>query len=751
MRALACAAGLIAILPTLVARAEDTCVFAGDTEACVPLRGEPGYQAQDRAVDPVILTGAQFPSLSAGQDPTFHEPGAPGEVQGSLPEQLRSECRRPGQNEWDPSDDGDHNCTQSSRLPRNPLVGAPVDRLLGYAWNATTSTFEQIPFQVDERFTRYLSNNASGFAFYSWADRHNSFAFDREGFRWTSNEPGDVCQPRPRAEADGSRPGTTPDPVVGLDDDDELVFMAADAGAQAPPMTPLPEGIASAFEIAVVDPSAPASIQIADPSVPESVTFAYVMLAEADGPDAAYTAENSPYVRYQRDTGPNRLGADLFVYSQSSYGDYGAAPVGPHCNAVTGLPVLNGSGGYVIKQRRPLDTAWVTTPRYAFRYDGRWLMTQVRIAQGDADVADFRGVDAGEIATTYGPDIIDRWKARAFQQDPSSETPCCGYEEEDTNWGGSSILFGEKAGPVRVIRESWGADSSTNNIRREVFYRDHFTWGDHLRVHVIPPLDGIYSQWDYNAGRVATYYNPTVPNGVAVDGQNDEVFGNLDDPCNDRYDGRGAELDQRYRELYEQAGLCGLPYHQSIDVSDPTMSGAQALQWEQVAGPYGSLVTRTIIKEHTPGGSAQSMLAVPYYRDDSCFDDGTGTDPGPRRRERSSEETLVYRTPDSPADIARRCWTPADGTPDEGFVAGVDARGLGDEFGDERYFQGSIGTSGVHILFLAESDNAAQTVPLTELVSEQRVVALRGNPGNVGERYARTVEYPLVSTVRSFA
>ena len=49
--------------------------------------------------------------------------------------------------------------------------------------------------------------------------------------------------------------------------------------------------------------------------------------------------------------------------------------------------------------------------------------------------------DAGD---TFGPDLVDRWKARAFQQDPSSETPCCGYEEEDTNWGGSSTLLGER-------------------------------------------------------------------------------------------------------------------------------------------------------------------------------------------------------------------------------------------------------------------------------------------------------------------
>ena len=86
--------------------------------------------------------------------------------------------------------------------------------------------------------------------------------------------------------------------------------------------------------------------------------------------------------------------------------------------------------------------------------------------------------------------------------------------------------MGVRAGPVRVIRATWGADSSTNNVRMEIFYRDEIREIDYLRVHVIPPFDGIYSQWDYNAGKVTRYFNPWVPDGVDVDGRNDEVFGN---------------------------------------------------------------------------------------------------------------------------------------------------------------------------------------------------------------------------------
>src|SRR3712207_2170387 len=159
--------------------------------------------------------------------------------------------------------------------------------------------------------------------------------------------------------------------------------------------------------------------------------------------------------------------------------------------------------------------------------------------------------DGGE---TYGADLVDRWKARAFQQDPSSKTPCCGYEEEDNNWGGSSTLLGEKVGPVRAIRETWGADSGTNVIRRETFYRDEMKQKTWLRVHVIPPLDGIYAQWDFNAGRVDTFFNSRRTDGVAIDGRNDEVLGgNFNDPCNPHYDdNERTALDGAYRSMYQE-------------------------------------------------------------------------------------------------------------------------------------------------------------------------------------------------------
>jgi hypothetical protein len=570
------------------------------------------------------------------------------------------------------------------------VQGVPVSKLLGYRWDEGAKSFVQIPFQVDEAFTRYLSNEASGFAIYSGQDQHTTYAFDREGFRYTQSDPSDPC----KALATGP---AMKDPVKGLDSNDEIAFMATDAGPQAPNWATVPPGIDGVKQIQVVDPQTAAR------------SFVYVMKTGANGPAPAFDGA-SGYVRYARDAN-----ADTFVFSQSSYSNYGNAAPGVYCTP-DGQVVRNDDGTPKTGRRRPFDTATISTDRYRFRYDGRWLMNDLRIKPDGAGA--------------YGPDLVDRWKARAFAQDPGSETPCCGYEEEDTNWGGSSTLLGEKSGPVRTIRETWGADSGTNVIRRETFYRDEMHQKTWLRVHVIPPLDGIYAQWDFNAGRMTKFFNSRNAAGVNVDGRNDEAFGNLDDPCNPRYDGNDTgQLDQTYRTLYAQFMGCQAPYHLSIDPSDPIFSQPSVmLDWGVTAGPYGSVVDRisSEVTDLTPGGAVQSMTAVPYYRDDSCFDDGTGSDPGPKLHLRSGDEpaTAADGTP-------RRCWHTADGDP----------------AASDHFYQGSIGTHGMHLLFLVDSDNARQTVPLTEIVADWRMVMLPGQQGaTAGEQYGRGFEKPLLTT-----
>jgi hypothetical protein len=665
-------------------------------------------QVADHSLDPVVLTGAQFPSISAGPEVLVRHPEAAGR-------DLMNDC--PYHDRWDPNDPGEHSCYRNPDLRITaPRTGVAVNSLRGWRWDG--SKFVQIPFQVDEKFTRYLSNNASGFAVYSGTDEHTDYAFDREGWRFTDSLPSDPCRAFPYKDGVSTDPGpvTTPDPIQGLDDNDEMAFMASDSGPQAPGNR-RPPGSKDVFQVALADP--------ADPSAP---TYVYISTVNGAGPKIAYTSANG-YVHSVPD--PNR---DLMVYSQSSYGGYGAAPKGPICDPATGYgqPILNADGSYKIAQRRELDTGWVKTPRYEFRYDGRWLMTQLHV-RGGPNTPEQPSTLAALDTVQYGADMVDRWKARAFAQDPSSKTPCCGYEEEDTNWGGSSILLGERAGPVRFIRATWGADSGTNVVREETFYRDSVDYASWLRVHVIPPADGIYTQWDYNAGRVDTYYNPNNPNGVAIDGHDDELIGNLDDPCQPRY-------QTAYGDLYRKIpGGCG-SYHLSMDLVDPTFSNPEGgLQWEEITGDAGTVVDRWRLNQVTPGGALQDLVATSYYRDNSCFDDGTGTNPGPKLHLRSGNEPATYTYPDG-TTVQRHCWTPADGIPSQTADS------------DGQFYQGSIGVNGLHLLFVAESDNAFLTKPLTEIDGAQRQVILPGRQPNVGETYGRnTVEEPLEAIVTDLA
>jgi hypothetical protein len=211
------------------------------------------------------------------------------------------------------------------------------------------------------------------------------------------------------------------------------------------------------------------------------------------------------------------------------------------------------------------------------------------------------------------------------------------------------------------------------------------------------------------------------------------VFGNLDDPCNDNYDHNDTgAFTQGYRQAYKmlaagEYSFCDpFPYHLSADLPDPTVSDANAsLSWSMVTGENGTIVDRTSasIEDLAPAGVAQSLLAVPYYRDDACFDDGTGSDPGRELYPRHPDQELA-----SGANGARTCWRGEPAVPG----------------GDTRFWQGSIATHGLHILFLADSDNARLTVPVSEIVAETRMVMLPGQrTGAVGEQYGRGFEKPL--------
>ena len=863
----------------------------------VATASSPGQPVQVDAFDtePVVLEGSDFPGWTSGPEVTGRPPQTPTDYevynsQGSLlsPAGLQSDCYQPNPqpdvNGQVDADHGDHNCFQGSDAPvRTVLKGVPAQSLLGYRWDASTGGFVQIPFQVDTMWQHYLTNNASGFAFYSGADEMLTYTFDYEPFLFTSNspfnsaDPTGVCLARPPA----GQSDTTPDPNQFLIDTDQLSFMARDAGAEAPASAPLPEGIVSANQVRLVDPST------------GTVRYAYVMESsmttyEADGTSVtaptvlpAYTASNSPYVHYdafdpftdtyQQYDGADAYGMaptpvpDMYAFSQSNYGDYGKAPVGPVCNlerppnslstAPSVVPVA-GQGftesgtswsldraSYV--QRRTLDIAEVQSPRYRFQYGdpspqttvdgqvtsaplaGRWIMDGLSVSPDDM------GLTTGD----YGSSLVDRFKGRAFQQSPGGDTPCCGYEDEQVNWNGSSITMGVKVGPVRDIRVTWGSDSGTNVTRTDVFYAYSIDHEYNLRVHPIPPLDGIYTQWNMAAGAVTTYYTPENPKGVPVTGINPVLYGDTEDfvgpsgvseSSNDKL-GREEKSLNGGKPLgvgNPSPSSCTAPapvsipavgspddcVYGNVNVGDATFSGpSPLLGWEEMTGPAGTTVDKWTVEQDSnpsPGGAQAVAEAQPYYVDDSCFDDGTGNSPGPQVDPRSkdpatwgfadmngepvavapapppanrylgtvSDDGITYVTDATAAEasaapgtastddsFARRCWDhQPDGTPynipdtatfDAAKPAQVPDPAPDPQFGpqgDVRYFEGDIGTHGLHLLFTSHTDNANLSTAVDEADSVDHQVVLPPDQRNVGDAYSSAATVPAVTAVTPF-
>ncbi len=425
--------------------------------------------------------------------------------------------------------------------------------------------FVEVPSQADERFWRFLSNPGGESGELSGFDTELGYVFDTEGFRRTEG----LCYAAFRA----GQPVTTADPVAGFDDDDELAFMARDAGARAPGGA-TPVAGRDAYEVAVTDP------------LTNQQVFAYVVSA----PGRAHSF-GAGYVSYTRDQY-----ADRYLAARSGEGiPDGTRCSGPDTGVDTGSgPVVESTGA-----RRPRDFATFASDRYSFHFGGRWKPDGLQVAGPDG---------------SYGVDLIDQWKGRAFQQ-ARKQAVSIGFIGEKA-WEESSVLLGERSGAIRAIRETWGAKSGTNITRVFTMYDRFLTDTINLRVHPIPP-DGVYSMWDHNQGAVSTYYSPMVPDGVPIDGVNDELVGNLD------------------------VGV-GTPAESHYDVADPTHQPYGAVeQWEEVAGRNGSVVYYT----HNPRPSAAVITS--YYRDDADFDDGSGEDPAVKQGAFGAHGLHIYATADT--------------------------------------------------------------------------------------------------------
>jgi len=554
--------------------------------------------------------------------------------------------------------DGDRSAHNGTIVvPPDVRTGVPVDQVAAYRWDSRRRRFVEVPVQVDERFPYFLANGSSDFGLYSGTDQELTYAWDVEAWNRTAG----TCS----AAHPAGVPTATPDPVQGLDDDDEVVVMASDAGPRAPAGAKGPKKTgAQRQEIALVDPLDPSALR-----------YVYLFLRPGG---SSFDATNG-YVKMQR-----QADADQWI-DRASFADDDPEKLG---TSNTGYgPNLDGTvcdpDGTVrsSNDRFPRDGHVVTTDAYRMVASGRWMLREMRVADPSGD-------------GTYGPDLIDRWKGRAFQQSPDSSVSLVGFEDEQVNWEANSTLLGWRAGPVRALREVWGADSGTNVTKLETYYRDAIAYRYRVRVHPIPP-DGLYTSWDYNRGVAARYYNDLRPEGVPIDGVNDDV-GNVDQlPTGDPA---------------------------FFDVPDPTFALPLAFgSWEQVSGrgDAGSLVYTF---ELTGATSLANPAVVPYYRDDACLDDGTGDDPVARPW--PGEASTDPRVPAGYAALAGRPY---------------------EELGCEDR-QGAYGSHGLHFFATGDSDNlfVGSPVPVNEIDGQQWQFAVpTAEPQNVGEPYANVIRARL--------
>lgn len=606
-------------------------------------------------------------------------------------------------------------------------AGVDIRTIAAYRYDpedpeADVNGFLEIPVQIDEKMPYFLANSNSDFSFYSGTDEEISYVWDTESWGMTQG----VCE-REYDRGQGNSPdpgvaGPTPDPIPGLDFDDEIVFMASDAGPRGPDLEPnlpaLPVAATAAILLTIIDPLAPDDVKT-------------VYLVQQDS-GSSFTTDNG-YVNYRRDDNANQwIDRGFFAASDpekigSSNTGYGANLTGPVCvddldqyygNKSQCVPRAEGEFVCPSSDRFPRDGVTVTTDNYQWYASGRWMVRNLKIrAPGDKADDDSYWQDR--------PDLIDRWKGRAFQQSPDSTISVVGFEDEQVNWEANASLLGERCGPVRCIRETWGADSGTNVTKTETFYRDAITYRYRVRVHPIPP-DGLYTSWDYNRNVMiptaeesangvqhGRYFTLLRPQGVLIDGVNDD-FAQIDTvPAFPGFD-MCLTTDGPQDSVN---GGCPVFF----DTADPTFNLPLAFNnWEQVSGKgdSGSMVYSFEIKGLT---SLATPVVVPYYRDDGCLDDGTGDDPvsRPFPGKSSSDADVINGYSDLNGDNEVRC--------------------------EDGETQGAYGAHGIHYFFTGDVDNAfVLGKPINEIDGQQwQFIVPTEQPTNVGTPYANIVRAPL--------
>ena len=209
-----------------------------------------------RASEPVVLNGAQVPGWA--------QPAATG-VAAPYPSGHRTSRENGEPNVPGKGLRSAHNGTLVVP-PDNPAVpDINPNQVAAYSW--TNGAWKQVPVQVDKMFLNFLANGRSSFGIYSGTDEELTYAWGQDAHdigheAWKRMFPSPLVDPAPAAGGCSARFATSldevhaainaglitlgagetatdylrsmQDPQKSFDTDDQLSFMAGDAGEAAP-------------------------------------------------------------------------------------------------------------------------------------------------------------------------------------------------------------------------------------------------------------------------------------------------------------------------------------------------------------------------------------------------------------------------------------------------------------------------------------------------------------------------------------
>ncbi len=342
---------------------------------------------------------------------------------------------------------------RGDQLPVFSNAHVALDQLHLYRWNG--AAFEPIPFQFDEIKTWQLVDNLEGCPI---PEDQLDPATDQ------------VCETDYAFDFPTGTPGTDEHP--GLDSDDELVFMARDAGLQAP-VNAWVSGTRTdtRYDIRVADERLDSS------GAMSTVGEGYVYLFRWPSSHAVEYGDRH-YVSWEQVVGndPDRNEACR-----------GVDPVQSRRELACGWARGNAS-----------STGQSAEPTLDLRFIGDWTVNRLRYR------------DAG-VTSTPSADLLDRMKLRMGDCSPVCQseytwdaTGCprfVGLKAYDTQ---------TKGNPIRVIRMSQGTDSGVTTTRVDWYYGTHIRTRVRLRVH--PGVGPLRVHTDFlNGATPVNLWNPTYP------------------------------------------------------------------------------------------------------------------------------------------------------------------------------------------------------------------------------------------------